>query len=193
MGRREDWTAPTSHPHGALQECPHYRLLSSTCRSVTRHQRPCRRRAWSHPCPSATLSTTVTSSHSKKHFASLHKEVVGVDSFHWLFPVVWVPTSGTLGLEGGSRNSYNIDSSWRLPWWSRLHAPNAGDLDSIPGQETRSHMPQLRVHMLWLMILHAATKIEEPMCCSWDPVQPNKWVLDIGSSCIAKIQDSKLS
>ena len=131
MGRREDWTAPTSHPHGALQECPHYRLLRSTCRSVTRHQRPCRRQAWWHPCPSATLSTTVTSSHSEKHFASLHKEVVGVDSFHWLFPVVWVPTSGTLGLEGGSRNSYNIDSSWRPPWWSRLHDPNAGDLDSI--------------------------------------------------------------
>ena len=32
----------------------------------------------------------------------------------------------------------------------RLHAPNAGDLGSIPGQGTRSHMPQLS----W----HAATK-----------------------------------
>ena len=29
--------------------------------------------------------------------------------------------------------------------WLRLHAPNAGSLGSIPGQGTRSHMPQLRV------------------------------------------------
>ena len=30
----------------------------------------------------------------------------------------------------------------------RLCVPNAGGLGSIPGQGTRSHMPQLRVHML---------------------------------------------
>ena len=30
----------------------------------------------------------------------------------------------------------------------RLCTPNAGDLGSTPGQETRSHMLQLRVHML---------------------------------------------
>ena len=35
--------------------------------------------------------------------------------------------------------------------WLRLHVPNAGALGSIPGQGTRSHMPQL-------MIPHAATK-----------------------------------
>ena len=29
--------------------------------------------------------------------------------------------------------------------WLRLHAPNARSLGSIPGQGTRSHMPQLRV------------------------------------------------
>ena len=28
--------------------------------------------------------------------------------------------------------------------WLKLHAPKAGGLGSIPGQETRSHMPQLR-------------------------------------------------
>ena len=27
--------------------------------------------------------------------------------------------------------------------WLRLHAPNAGDPGSFPGQGTRSHMPQL--------------------------------------------------
>ncbi|TEA37365.1 hypothetical protein DBR06_SOUSAS1910057, partial [Sousa chinensis] len=42
--------------------------------------------------------------------------------------------------------------------WLRLCAPNAGGLGSIPGQGTRSFMPQLRVHMLQLNIPHAATK-----------------------------------
>ena len=28
--------------------------------------------------------------------------------------------------------------------WLRLYAPSAGGLDSIPGQGTRSHMPQLK-------------------------------------------------
>ncbi|TEA33613.1 hypothetical protein DBR06_SOUSAS3910181, partial [Sousa chinensis] len=42
--------------------------------------------------------------------------------------------------------------------WLRLHAPKAGGLGSIPGQGTRSHMPQLRVCMLQLKILHAATE-----------------------------------
>ena len=50
-----------------------------------------------------------------------------------------------------------------LPWWSRwlrLHAVNARSPGLIPGQGTtnRSHMPQLRVRMLQLKILHAATK-----------------------------------
>ncbi|TEA37367.1 hypothetical protein DBR06_SOUSAS1910059, partial [Sousa chinensis] len=34
--------------------------------------------------------------------------------------------------------------------WVRLYAPFAGDPGSIPGQRTRSHMPQLRAHMLQL-------------------------------------------
>ena len=36
--------------------------------------------------------------------------------------------------------------------WLRLHAPNAGGLDSIPGQGTRSHMHAATKS------LHAATK-----------------------------------
>ena len=42
-----------------------------------------------------------------------------------------------------------------LPWvirWLQLCAPNAGDPGSIPGQETGSHMLQLK-------ILHVVTKI----------------------------------
>ena len=54
--------------------------------------------------------------------------------------------------------------------WLRLHTANAGDLDSIPGQGTRSHMPQLRsVHAMTkrpcmlqqrLKTLHATTKTQ---------------------------------
>ncbi|TEA37724.1 hypothetical protein DBR06_SOUSAS9210046, partial [Sousa chinensis] len=42
--------------------------------------------------------------------------------------------------------------------WLRLCAPSGRGLGSIPGQGTRSHMLQLRVCMLQLMILCAATK-----------------------------------
>ena len=38
-----------------------------------------------------------------------------------------------------------------------FHDPSAEGLDSIPGQGTRSCMMQLK-------ILHAAMKIEDPMC-----------------------------
>ena len=57
----------------------------------------------------------------------------------------------------------------------RLHAPNTGDMGSIPGQGTRSHMLQLRVCMLQLNILHAAMKIGDPTCHNQDPAQPNKY------------------
>ena len=43
--------------------------------------------------------------------------------------------------------------------WLRLHAPNAESPGSIPGQGTRSHILQLRVHMLQLKISSAATEI----------------------------------
>ena len=48
-----------------------------------------------------------------------------------------------------------------LTQWLRLHVPKAGGLGSIPGQGTSSHMPQLRVHMLQLKILRAATKTNQ--------------------------------
>ena len=37
--------------------------------------------------------------------------------------------------------------------WPRLHVPNAGGQDSVLGQGTRSHMPQLRVLMPQLKVL----------------------------------------
>ncbi|TEA41477.1 hypothetical protein DBR06_SOUSAS27010023, partial [Sousa chinensis] len=42
--------------------------------------------------------------------------------------------------------------------WLRLCTPNAGGLGLISGQGTRSHMPQLRVPMPQVKILHATTK-----------------------------------
>ena len=51
--------------------------------------------------------------------------------------------------------------------WIRLHASNAGGQGAIPDQETRSHMPQLRVYMQQLKILHTPTK-KDPVCLSED-------------------------
>ena len=46
--------------------------------------------------------------------------------------------------------------------WLRLPSLNARGLGLIPGHGTRSHMPQLSVHMLQLIskIPHAATKTQ---------------------------------
>ena len=56
--------------------------------------------------------------------------------------------------------------------WLRLCTSSVGALGSTPGQGTRSHTLQLRVHMLQLKILHAATKIKNPACCNQDSAQP---------------------
>ena len=53
--------------------------------------------------------------------------------------------------------------------WLKLQIPNAGDLGSIPGLGTRSHVLQLKKKK----ILHAAMKIENPTCHNYDPVQIN--------------------
>ena len=42
--------------------------------------------------------------------------------------------------------------------WLRTCSSNAGGPSSIPGQGTRSHMPQLRVDMTQLKLLHALTE-----------------------------------
>ena len=48
--------------------------------------------------------------------------------------------------------------------WLRLQASNAGSPGQTPGQETRSHMLQLRVCTPQLKIPHAAMEIEDPTC-----------------------------
>ncbi|TEA30634.1 hypothetical protein DBR06_SOUSAS4110079, partial [Sousa chinensis] len=42
--------------------------------------------------------------------------------------------------------------------WLRLCSPNAGGPGSIPGQGTRSHMPQLKIPHAVMKIPHAAAK-----------------------------------
>ena len=60
----------------------------------------------------------------------------------------------------------NLIRSQRFPGGQglRLYTPNAGGLGSIPGQGSRSHMPQLRAHMPKLKILHATMKFKDPEC-----------------------------
>ena len=58
--------------------------------------------------------------------------------------------------------------------------PNAGGPGVIPGQGTRSSMPQVRLEMLKLKIPHATTKMlchNNPACAiTKDLVQPNKLI-----------------
>ena len=72
--------------------------------------------------------------------------------------------------------------------WLGICASSAGGPGSIPGLGAISHLPWLRVCMLrprilmlkvgvrvpQLKIPHAAMKIEDPVCSSWDWAQPNK-------------------
>ena len=55
-----------------------------------------------------------------------------------------------------------------LPWrgvasqWLRLQVSNAGGPCSVPGQGTRSHMLQFRIHLRQLKIPHVTTKKKIP-------------------------------
>ena len=51
----------------------------------------------------------------------------------------------------------------------RLHPPNAGGLGSVPGQEIRFHLWQLKVWMPQLKILHAANK-------TWEQPNSNTYI-----------------
>ena len=50
--------------------------------------------------------------------------------------------------------------------WLRLHTPSAGGLGSIPGQGTRSHMPQLKIPYAAARAPHATRKTGDPVCYS---------------------------
>ena len=55
-----------------------------------------------------------------------------------------------------------------LVQWLRLYPPNAGGLGIVPGQGTRSHMPQLKDPSCLKKILHVTTQTHS--------VQPNKYI-----------------
>ena len=69
--------------------------------------------------------------------------------------------SGTGIIAGASKVNENRgsgqgdDGTSLVVHWLRLQAPNAGSMGLTPGQGTRSHMLQLRVHMPQLKILPA--------------------------------------
>ena len=54
--------------------------------------------------------------------------------------ILWTAEPGELQSMGRKE----LDMTEQLVQWLRLHAPNATGLGSIPGQETRLHMPQLK-------------------------------------------------
>ena len=54
--------------------------------------------------------------------------------------IPWTEEPGELQSMGRKE----LDMTEQLVQWLRLHAPNATGLGSIPGQETRLHMPQLK-------------------------------------------------
>ena len=71
---------------------------------------------------------------------------------------LWCLPGPTLCLEGERINvnaKTNRERDFLIVQWLRLHAPNAGDLGSIPAQGSRSYMPQLKIP-------HVAMKIEGP-------------------------------
>ena len=58
--------------------------------------------------------------------------------------------------------------------WLRLHAPNAEDPGSIPGQGTRSHILELSGCMSQLKISHATTKTQ------WSQIKKQRTELGLG-------------
>ena len=59
-----------------------------------------------------------------------------------IFRILLGPLSLTLGLHGKSSGEISL-----VVRWLKFCTPNAGGLGLIPGQRTRSHVLQLRVHM----------------------------------------------
>ena len=86
-----------------------------------------------------------------------------------------------------NRSSYiNTPGTSLVVHWLRLRSPSAGGPGSIPGQGTRSRIPQLRARMQQLKdpaclnedAAHGKEDPshgkEDPTCCSEDQVQTNK-------------------
>ena len=80
------------------------------------------------------------------------------DSLMEIQTLILTDIQGTLGKMKVTRGHSLVGQ------WLRLCAPNAGGLGSIPGQGTRSHMPQLRVYTPQLKIPQATTKDKDLAC-----------------------------
>ena len=66
---------------------------------------------------------------------------------------------GRCGKTSNGLSQENWTGTSMVVQWLRLGPPNVGSWGLIPGQGTRSRMPQLRACVTQLKILHAATKI----------------------------------
>ena len=64
--------------------------------------------------------------------------------------------------------------------WLRFHVPNAGAPGSIPGQETRSRMPQLKISCAATKTWHS--QINKHLFKSWASARPRKNLLGLGTA-----------
>ena len=66
-------------------------------------------------------------------------------TFNSFITSIWGKSVSRLISPNKGKNRITIrEGEGGLPWWSRDCSPNVGGLGSIPGQGTRSHVPQLR-------------------------------------------------
>ena len=103
---------------------------------------------------------------SQTHLPTLVSWLILLNYLHLHFSPSWsqthLPTlvSWLIHTETERLNSrrYVILGISLVVQWLRLSSPTAGGPGLIPGQGTRSHLLQLRVHILQLEILHATAK-----------------------------------
>ena len=100
---------------------------------------------------------------------SSHGEFDDTVTFPWCSYAGWLQAGFILLLKSTASPSKHspaiyLKSSWDFSGSPVAKTPHskAGGLGSLPGQGTRSHMPQLRVRMLQLEVLQATAK--GPMC-----------------------------
>ena len=67
------------------------------------------------------------------------------DSHSSLLHILYVFAKGYLLSQAYPVSLFKTEGIFLAVQWLRPHAPNAGGPGSIPGQGTRSYMPQLRV------------------------------------------------
>lgn len=107
--------------------------------------------------------------YSQEHLGLWRKPPLDLQSWFFLFLSI---NSLNHSVSGNLRNL--LIGASLVVQWMRPCALNAKEPGSIPDEGIRSHMLQMRLNMLQLKIPHARRKIEDPMWCNLDLVQPNK-------------------